>query len=349
MDKIRIKWIDILKGIGIVLVVVGHANFIFANATTAMFIQKYIYSFHMPLFFFLSGYLFVKEKYPSFKKLIHAKVKTLLVPYFLFSILSLIVYVIYGLTHKYKLIEFKTMVIQILYLTNKVVWNEVLWFLVCLFVVEAMFYSLPKTKAKFTLVFCAIVGCALSFTTDYFILPWGVGVAFTAIVFYGIGNLIKNTKIENKITSPNIVIFIICFTTNAVIGGVLNTIVYMSDTRYGNFIYFYIAAITGIVAYIQISQFFSKYNLITKALEYLGKNSIVIVGTHYIVFFIIQKIGRLNSLFKNNMPIKGYVYALITLLISIPIIFIINRYFPLVIGRKKSNAKINNKQNVSTT
>jgi len=348
MDKTRIKWIDILKGIGIVLVVVGHANFIFANATTTMFIQKYIYSFHMPLFFFLSGYLFVKEKYPSFKKLIHAKVKTLLVPYFLFSILSLIVYVIYGLTHNYKLIEFKTMVIQVLYLNNKVVWNEVLWFLVCLFVVEVMFYFIPKSKTKLILLVCAIIGYSLSLITNYFILPWGVGVAFTAIVFYGLGSLIKNTKIKKKITSPNIVIFIICFATNIVIGGVINTIVYMSDISYGNFIYFYIASITGIISYIQISQFISKYNLITKSLEYLGKNSIVILCTHYIVFFIIQKIGKLNSLFKNNISIKGYAYALITLLISIPIIIMINRFFPWILG-KNINRNVISKRNIIKT
>ncbi|WP_368384475.1 acyltransferase family protein [Polaribacter sp. AHE13PA] len=39
----RINWIDQIKGFGIILVVIGH-NF--------PLIENYIYSFHMPLFFF---------------------------------------------------------------------------------------------------------------------------------------------------------------------------------------------------------------------------------------------------------------------------------------------------------
>ena len=84
MNNKRFEWIDILKGIGIILVVVGHSNFSFAKATTAMFIQKYIYSFHMPLFFFVSGYLFVKDKYSNFKRFLRVKTKTLMIPYFFF-------------------------------------------------------------------------------------------------------------------------------------------------------------------------------------------------------------------------------------------------------------------------
>ena len=48
----RIEYIDIAKGIGILLVVMGHNDF----ALVSPFAYKLIYSFHMPLFFFLSGY-----------------------------------------------------------------------------------------------------------------------------------------------------------------------------------------------------------------------------------------------------------------------------------------------------
>ena len=43
----RQKWLDILKGIGIIAVVVGH-----------VMNWRYVYSFHMPLFFLISGYTF---------------------------------------------------------------------------------------------------------------------------------------------------------------------------------------------------------------------------------------------------------------------------------------------------
>lgn len=44
----RAEWIDVLKGIGIILVVIGHVN-------TKGFLVQWLYTFHMPLFFALSG------------------------------------------------------------------------------------------------------------------------------------------------------------------------------------------------------------------------------------------------------------------------------------------------------
>lgn len=47
--KERLDWIDFAKGIGIILVVWAHTRGFFTN---------YIEQFHMPLFFFVSGYLY---------------------------------------------------------------------------------------------------------------------------------------------------------------------------------------------------------------------------------------------------------------------------------------------------
>ena len=48
----RIEYLDIARGIGILLVVLGHNDF----AALSPFFHQVIYSFHIPLFFFLSGY-----------------------------------------------------------------------------------------------------------------------------------------------------------------------------------------------------------------------------------------------------------------------------------------------------
>ena len=52
----RKKYIDVLKGIGIFLVVFGHVTHILE-------LREYIWNFHMPLFFFISGFLFNSSKY----------------------------------------------------------------------------------------------------------------------------------------------------------------------------------------------------------------------------------------------------------------------------------------------
>ncbi|EPJ4139137.1 acyltransferase family protein [Klebsiella pneumoniae] len=63
----RETWVDYAKGIGIILVVFGHANRglyssgIYISPEIYHYLDNVIYSFHMPLFFFLSGLFFVSS------------------------------------------------------------------------------------------------------------------------------------------------------------------------------------------------------------------------------------------------------------------------------------------------
>ena len=84
-DK-RISYIDMAKGIGIILVVLGHSIFPSENLTT------WIYSFHMPLFFILSGMLLshthaTEQALTSF---IRKKAQAIFIPYFVFSVLTIL-------------------------------------------------------------------------------------------------------------------------------------------------------------------------------------------------------------------------------------------------------------------
>ena len=347
MNDTRIKWIDILKGIGIILVVVGHANWLFTNATPSTFIQKYIYSFHMPLFFFLSGYLFINKKYSNYKKILILKFKTLLIPYFFFSIIPVLYNIMVTLKYNGNLFNYQTIIIQVLYLKKTiVVWDEPLWFLVCLFVVEILYYSISGYKWNtkiIILLFCAYGGYRLSSVANFYVLPWSIGIALTSIIFYAMGNYFRHSKIGHKITLPNRLIFCIFFTINLIIGGFQNIYVSMYYLVYGNLFYFYLASFSGIIAYIQISQFIKKNNFLTSIFEYYGRNSIIILCTHYFVLKFLQNMHITDSLFLNYTPLKGYLNALITLLLSIPSIFIINRFFPCIFGRKKMSINIANK------
>lgn len=70
MEK-RIENIDIAKGIGIILMVIGHACY------PHIYIFNCIYIFHMPLFFFLSGFLFKESSTHKPISYIYKKIKSL--------------------------------------------------------------------------------------------------------------------------------------------------------------------------------------------------------------------------------------------------------------------------------
>src|SRR5215212_9198602 len=83
----RIEYIDIARGMGILLVVMGHNDFGYISP----FFYKLIYSFHMPLFFFLSGYFFntAVAFRDFFKKRFHAIMKPYYFTIFLICFISL--------------------------------------------------------------------------------------------------------------------------------------------------------------------------------------------------------------------------------------------------------------------
>ncbi len=97
----REKWIDDIKGFAIILVVIGHAidgfelNGIYDHAKYAWNFFDLIYAFHMPLFFWISGYVFKrayldKEKHVTDKKRLSTHVLNFVWIYTIFSVVKIL-------------------------------------------------------------------------------------------------------------------------------------------------------------------------------------------------------------------------------------------------------------------
>lgn len=90
----RVEWTDRARGIGIVLVVVGHvlgglrAGSVVADSAAVGFAVDWIYAFHMPLFFFLSGLFAAAGDRVALPAFVAAKLRTIAYPYFLWSVLQ---------------------------------------------------------------------------------------------------------------------------------------------------------------------------------------------------------------------------------------------------------------------
>ena len=99
--KNKIDWVDNAKGLGIVLVVFGHvwrgvfAKGLLNSNDTFLFIDYVIYSFHMPLFFLISGF-FISNSFAKYgrKELIINKLKTIMYPYFIWSVIQILINVL---------------------------------------------------------------------------------------------------------------------------------------------------------------------------------------------------------------------------------------------------------------
>jgi fucose 4-O-acetylase-like acetyltransferase len=102
----RVLWADLAKGVGIVLVVFGHVLRGLNDGVTmswtpiTQFIDAWIYAFHMPLFFFLSGLFLFRSTSKSWRDFACDKLRTLVYPYFVWSVVTLIIKTALGkMTH----------------------------------------------------------------------------------------------------------------------------------------------------------------------------------------------------------------------------------------------------------
>ncbi len=88
--------VDAVKGIAIILVILGHSFCLYPIDLVASLgdIQKVIYSFHMPLFFIASGFVFHRAS--SMRELVGKKCRRLFVPWLVFCVLSLALRVVFS-------------------------------------------------------------------------------------------------------------------------------------------------------------------------------------------------------------------------------------------------------------
>lgn len=97
--KDEIVWLSVLQGWAMLLVVIGHVRHGASTFVWETPLQNFIYSFHMPLFMFISGYLFYltqMRKSKAYSEMIKNKAQRLLIPYFILSLVTLLLKVTFS-------------------------------------------------------------------------------------------------------------------------------------------------------------------------------------------------------------------------------------------------------------
>lgn len=302
MDKSKnIALIDALKAIGIILVVIGHNDTI---------LTKYIYSFHMPLFFLISGITFNDIKWTSFDKFIKSRIKSLLIPYFKYSIILFIIWIPLDII---KGVEInKHIILRNLYgifysqgALNYMAWGVPMWFLTCLFLISIGYFFINKYLKNYRfeiLVLCIFIGYLTKFLP--YRMPWSLDCAFIGIVFYGIGHIYRKKilefKFDTKIRKNKIILVlltIILINLNNVNGRVD-----FYSNKFNNYIIFFICSFVGIMILLLIGKNIENVKVL-EILKFLSKNTVIILAFHIRVLdgikFFVMKIFNLNVNFNN--------------------------------------------------
>lgn len=316
LEKQRITYLDSLKGFIILLVIIGH---IYPSTNS---IKIWLYSFHMPIFFIISGLLFNYDTTKDIPSFVNKKIKSILIPYVMFSIttISLNLLISHALTG-----EIKSQIYS--FITGLGIYT--LWFLPALFISEFIFKILhSKIKNKQFLISITIILFLIGLLGKNIYLNTSLKVLYRSFIglgFFSFGYFIFDhiNKVDFSfltIIASIIVNFIISY---------FNTIVDLWSLNFNNLFLYCFCSLLGSLSIIFL---FKNYtNILTnKLLIFLGRNSLIVMATHQLIIICINSI--------TNQYIYGYFKGLIILLIvvflEIPIIILINIYCPFMLGKK---------------
>lgn len=330
MDKkTRILWLDQLRAIAIFFVVLGHV----ALPAGAV---KFIYSFHMPLFFIISGMTFRPDRYDSFFGRIKDKFKKLVVPHFLMNLLCLPLWI-----YTFKVLssarpDLKELIKGIFYINSGKYQSpsNATWFLAALFLTDLLLYLVYKFahgKTRYIVITVAIIGLAgfvESKNKSNYEGPWHIEAVLTAVVFLMLGYLFMRyyDRIMDTIKrTSTYVAVVICLLAVGVWCAMENGRVSMNGNTYDSLIYFYLGAVGISFALILLIMKLPRIGL----LNYIGKNTIAYVGIHIPIIRVIQKLFPI----VDSRALYAFLLAVFVYLIMVPIVCVINNFFPYIISK----------------
>lgn len=281
--------IDASKGILIILVVLGHSGFKY---------KDYIYWFHMPAFFFISGILFKDiSSFSDLKQYMRKKIIGSLGYYVLFLILFSVIEpyytsVTYNKQYLYNHIFGRRLLMGI---------HGIFWFVTCLLITQLAFAVLNYfTKSKIIIFTFMLICYSLAHVQAYsFALtnkrinyPLNADVALFAIMFFGLGYMFKN-PLEKILSMDKIKLFPLALIINLLCLiplylnhiGKLNYVLDMKYSIYNNFILDLLIPLLFTFAIIIDS--YPLRNM--KILQSIGKNSFWIMYFHLPLNYVLRK------------------------------------------------------------
>lgn len=309
MKNNRIDYIDFIRGVGIILMIMGHVWF-------GEIFDKWIHAFHMPLFFVVSGFFYTKNNKRTYLTIVKKNVLSLIVPYIVLSTFYLILYyLLYGYNSMLGMIKYVC-----LFNTTTFPIAGAMWFLTSLFWTIIIYTSMDRlihNNILKNIIFICIPVVITFFSSKMMVLPFGLSQSIVGIGFYHFGNKLykyKDSKLLVKIKRMNILFVFLLFVINSIII-LSNKNINMRISLYDNFILFWINAIVAILILWYCSRKICEYNF--KSINFI-KN----IGENSIVYLCFNQIAIMLSRELLIYKIK-YLDRLITLICTMIILYII--------------------------
>ena len=358
---VRLAYADVARLIGIFLVYHGHVveRMMYLGNAAAAHQYKFIYSFHMPLFFVLSG-LIAKDwaAEQSIGQFAKSRFFSRIVPLIFFNVALALL----SLIHKpdFPPIPLATGAdyanAALMTALQLPVFDVPTWFLMCLVVVECIHFTvfrfLRGSDARIVVAIIAfyLAGYALNSRFQFFqpgnyALPnwWIAYEAITMYALYLVGVLVRRRGwLAGDMPRFAPALLAIIGLASVLLTYDLNQgpfrmkieAVVILAAAHGNVLWFQLTALAGTLAVLALGKLLERADW----MAYLGRNALVLFCLNGVVYHHVN--GPFAAWFMGGMPQDGWAVAasaallsLLSIALAVPLVAALNRWLPQLVGR----------------
>jgi len=349
----RIAWVDVLRFLGIWAIYIGHFG------DKAGRVYPFVFSYHVPLFFFASGFFSLGYTKYTPSDFVKKKTMQLMVPYIFFSLMALTIFTI---QNDWDILQAKNALMGLIFGIRDQIIAGSLWFIPCLYIITISDYFVMKISNSKAI---SLAVSMIAFLISQTLLPnnpatdpsWFMGAdsALFYYIYYALGHamfplLNKDASTKHQsimvtvITTGAIIVTIITFflTPYWFYGKVTTYLPIIKTFTLSPAFFNIIIALVIIYCNVVVAKLLSRISF----LQELGKETLIFCGTEDAAKITITKLLAMFSLkVQLNSPLMTVAFSLFCLVVSkLTLIEFLNNYFPQMVGKtnlKTASASIN--------
>lgn len=329
----RLVWVDYMKAFSILAVVLFHTQIMPE-------IRSALYLVCLPAFFFAAGLFTNTELSP--KDFFLKKTMRLLIPFLIWGILTWVFWFFilpqFSPSYDNDVSWWQPLIGMLHGRGNEMQHNVPLWFLCCMMSLEWIYWLICRSTGRLLrwLLILGVggIGCLLAHFGQNWI--WGISAACIILPVYAIGAEYKRF-FKETIRTLHPLLWIAMLLISLVglwIGYTYNSDIKLCDSIIGNPFLYYLTALAALGLWMSVGILLEKSHVPLRLLRYIGQNTLLILCAHMSTFSIVKGIGVLCHI---PFPfwattVGSIVLCLSTILLLLPVAYLIHRYCPWMIS-----------------
>lgn len=329
------------KAIGIFLVLIGH------TMTSGQLAGQWIYAFHMPLFFFLSGFLMNPNRLAgSLASYAAMLFRRLVIPFLFYCLISYLIWILaalLGSRNGFTRAGWWRPILGIISANpDSLFFNVVLWFFPALASTSMLFFLLRKAVSAGAVLGVFLVSALLLVSlhqTGWPEMPWGIDIVWIAGFFHALGHWIRLRQAlrERRFQRRAAVLTALLAFSGVLMVARQNGWVNLARLNFGSHPFLYLpGAILGIAGTLALARLIPP----NEVMRWVAANTIVIFPLHLLFFGLLTGISRLLLHLPRGAQQHIWqlqvAYAAATILLCIPASILLRRAAPFAFGGRLS-------------